>query len=507
MRIAFRVDSSAAIGTGHLMRCLTLAQRLREQGADVLFVMRDLPGAMLKRPELAGFECAVLPPPSGGGCSDGLAHSAWLGTDQATDARETLAVLGNGVDWMVVDHYAIDRQWHSVVRQRAAKIMVIDDIADRSHDCDLLLDQNLQNAPDRYSELVGYQAQTLLGPRYALLRDRFAELRPRALAKRREKLERLLIFLGGVDAAGATLLALEAIQAAGIDNLQLDVVIGPANPDRDRIRHWCGSRPNVQLFEGGVELADLMLEADLSIGAAGSASWERCCMGLPTIVVTVAENQREGATALARAGAVIWAGDKDSIATANLAAILDLFRFCPDHVFPLADAAAKLVDGEGCRRVVQEMIKPQIAIRRAGHTDCDMVWSWRNDEVTRRWSTNPQKIPLEDHRAWFAGALREERRVMVIGEDATGPVGFVRFDLAEMEATVSIFLSPERHGRGLGSALLTEALHWLKSTAPQVSEIKAHVVAGNQQSARMFEATGFARCGEDFSLAINGDRK
>lgn len=356
MRIAFRVDSSAAIGTGHLMRCLTLAQRLREQGADVLFVMRDLPGAMLQRPELAGFECAVLPPPSGGDCSDWLAHSAWLGTDQATDARETLAVLGNGVDWMVVDHYAIDRQWHSVVRQRAAKIMVIDDIADRSHDCDLLLDQNLQNAPDRYSELVGHQAQTLLGPRYALLRDRFAELRPRALAKRREKLERLLIFLGGVDAAGATLLALEAIQAAEIDNLQLDVVIGPANPDRDRIRHWCGSRPNVQLFEGGVELADLMLEADLSIGAAGSASWERCCMGLPTIVVTVAENQREGAKALARAGAAIWAGDMCTLRGDDLASCLRILRTHPDHLFPLANAAAALVDGVGLARVIERLL-------------------------------------------------------------------------------------------------------------------------------------------------------
>lgn len=493
MRIAFRVDSSAAIGTGHLMRCLTLAQRLREQGADVLFVMRDLPGAMLQRPELAGFECAVLPPPSGGDCSDGLAHSAWLGTDQATDARETLAVLGNGVDWMVVDHYAIDRQWHSVVRQRAAKIMVIDDIADRSHDCDLLLDQNLQNVPDRYSKLVGPQCTTLLGPRYALLRQRFAELRSEALARQRGKLGRLLVFLGGVDAAGATVLALNALAESGLDGLPIDVVAGPANPAIAQIRAWCASRPNAELFEGEVELADLMLAADLSIGAAGSASWERCCMGLPTVVVTVAENQREGARAMAAAGAAIWAGESGYIAEGDLAVILGVFGHCPGHLTSLSAAATKLVDGEGVSRVMSEIINEDISVRRASINDCAEIYEWRNHHKTRLYFFNNKPIKFSDHNKWYNDSLEMNDRYMLFAYNDKGGVGVVRFDIKGEAAEVSIFLNPKIRSKGFGRKVLYSAINWLRENVSSLLYLDAKILPENQASVKVFASVGFKK--------------
>jgi UDP-2,4-diacetamido-2,4,6-trideoxy-beta-L-altropyranose hydrolase len=505
MRVAFRVDSSNAIGTGHLMRCLSLAEELRAQGAEILFVMRDLPGASLGRPEAAGFACRVLPPPAGSAQPGDLPHSAWLAVAQDTDAQQTLDALRGSFDWVVVDHYALDRFWHLIVRESASRIMVIDDIADRHHDCELLLDQNLQNASDRYKGLVPQTGRILLGPRYALLRGRFTALRPEALQRPGGKLERVLVFLGGVDAAGATLFSLQGIEAAELDCLAIDVVVGPANPDLAEIRKWCGGRANTRLHEGGGELADLMLSADLSIGAAGGTAWERCCLGLPTILITIARNQQEGARALHAAGAAVWLGDIAEVELQQLAAVLKRFQAHPDRLQPLSVAAASLVDGDGCKRVVRAMLAAEVEVRAAEASDCDRVWSWRNDPDTRKWSNDQRSIAVEDHRNWFAGALNDEQRMLLIGQDARGSVGFVRFDLAGTEAAVSIFLAPARRGEGLGRNLLAQAIRRLTVDQPLTSTVRAQVVSGNLASIRLFESLGFSRSGENFSLAIKGD--
>lgn len=506
MQAAFRVDSSDAIGTGHLMRCLTLAEGLRARGAGCLFVMRDLPGAQLRAVGERGFATAILPAPKREAPRGGLAHSEWLGVDQEEDIVDTLAALPDPQDWLVVDHYALDSRWHTALRARARQVLVIDDIADRSLDCDVLVDQNLQLADDRYSGLTPSSTRKLLGPRYALLRKSFSDLRKQAGQLERIDLRRILVFLGGVDAAGGTLSALQAIELAEIDHVSIDVVIGPRNARRTEIEAWCKARKNARLVASGPEIAELMMRADLSIGAAGVTAWERCCLGLPTLLLTIAHNQRDGARALARHGAVIWGGDVAETPPSDLAAILRLMAHKPEHLVHLSNAAAVICDGDGVRRVVTEMFRRPISIRGATERDCDLIWEWRNEQGTRKFVNDSRPIDLDRHREWFAAVLTDPDRDLLIGEDSDGPVGVLRFDRSGIEATISVFLVPIRRGQGLGSHLIVAGLDWLGNRPLPVEKVVAHVLAGNRHSSNAFEAAGFAQTAQDYSIDLRNWR-
>jgi len=197
LKILIRTDSSVQIGTGHVMRCLTLADELRERGAEIVFVCRDFAG------NLCGYT------------EGNLKHAAWLGADWQTDARQVEEIIkdfNTHPDWLVVDHYALDERWERYLRSYVKKIMVIDDLADRPHDCDLLLDQNFyENLESRYDGLAPSGCKKLLGPKYALLRPEFREER-KNLRKRDGYVKRIMIFFGGSDPTNETTKALEAVR-------------------------------------------------------------------------------------------------------------------------------------------------------------------------------------------------------------------------------------------------------------------------------------------------------
>ena len=307
MKVAFRADASIEIGTGHVMRCLTLADRLRERGATTHFLCRPLDGHLGEIITARGHGLAWLP--------------VRASLDQ--DAKDSLEALADETrwDWLVVDHYGLDADWESVMRGAAMKIMAIDDLADRAHDCDLLLDQNLQE-PGRYGGLVPDDCQILIGPRYSLLRPQFAAER-RRLRPREGKLARLLVFFGGTDAGGETLKALEAIRLLGRPDLAADVVIGQDNPHRATIEAACHALLGATLHCQVGNMASLMAAADLFIGAGGTSSWERCCIGLPALVIATADNQIAQAEALARAGAQLYLGPAQSVTGERLARTLE----------------------------------------------------------------------------------------------------------------------------------------------------------------------------------------
>jgi len=244
---------------------------------------------------------------------DDLAHSHWLGTTQQYDADEALQLLSDRIwDWLVVDNYALDARWESILRQTVKNILVIDDIADRQHDCDILLDQNYYaDKETRYTGMVPAKCQLLLGPRYALLREEFRQWRQQ-VQPRNGPVKRILIFFGGVDADNFTGLTIEALAGLGLHGLHIDVVIGAQHPFREQIESAC----SVYLFCCYVQtdrMAELMAKADFAIGAGGSATWERCCMGLPSIILIVADNQRQAVFDLEQAGVVINLGDAKSV--------------------------------------------------------------------------------------------------------------------------------------------------------------------------------------------------
>ena len=317
-RIAFRADASLQIGSGHVMRCLTLADLLRSQGADCLFICRAHPGHLGDLISARGHRIHLLEPPQPTedtqGQPTGTAHAAWLGTSLARDAAESRSALimdfaeEGPCDWLVVDHYALDQNWETALRPLCRYLMVIDDLADRPHDCDLLLDPGLGRKVEDYAEFVPRGNMTLVGPQYALLRPEFAAQRATSIERRDQpQLRRLLITMGGVDRDDATGTVLDALANSDLPaDLEITVVMGPKAPWLERIRTRAAIMPRpTRVLAGVTDMARLMTESDLAIGAAGSTAWERCCLGLPTIQIVLAENQSAIGRALELASAAL----------------------------------------------------------------------------------------------------------------------------------------------------------------------------------------------------------
>lgn len=369
--IAFRTDASLQIGTGHVMRCLALAEALAAQGARCRFVGREHGGHLLDVVESRGHEALALPldplrplAANPAPTQPRLAHASWLGGDQDADARATLlALAGAGVDWLVVDHYALDATWERALRGTCQRLLVIDDLADRDHECELLLDQNQGRRAGDYAARVPPHARVLTGPRYALLRPQFAARREASLARRRSSagsVRRLLVSLGGIDRDNATGAVLKALLSAP-DVLPADcavtVVMGAQAPWLRDVRELAARLPwPTDVRVALDDMAALMAESDLAIGAAGGTSWERCCLGLPALLLVLADNQRSGARALHEAGAGHLLDRPQQLEESLPAALAHASR--RDVLAGMSRAAAGLCDGVGARRVLQAMLDP-----------------------------------------------------------------------------------------------------------------------------------------------------
>jgi UDP-2,4-diacetamido-2,4,6-trideoxy-beta-L-altropyranose hydrolase len=314
MKVCFRTDASTNMGTGHVLRCLTLADQLRHIDAEISFICRQMPGNMIEYIKEKGFSVHLLQP-----------NAADHSMNPEFDARYTLEILQEQglIDWLIVDHYSLDCQWENQMRPYTLRIMVIDDLANRAHDCDLLLDQNLfSNLEIRYDSLVSSHCLKLLGPKYALLRPEFREARHR-LRERKGKVERILLFFGGSDPTNETEKALKAIQLLNRSDLFVDVVVGHANPHRNKIEQLCSQHHHLHYHCQIKNMAELMTQADFSIGAGGSTTWERCYLGLPAITVVVAENQLETTMAVAGTGAILNLGWHEQVKAHDLSQGID----------------------------------------------------------------------------------------------------------------------------------------------------------------------------------------
>lgn len=366
MRIAFRTDATLLMGSGHVMRCLTLADVLETQGVECHFISREHPGHMLDLIRQRGFPVAVLstelPQPTKSSQVtidpvDQPTHAPWLGCDWQTDARQTGVILARlQSDWLVVDHYALDQRWEAALRPHYQKLLVIDDLADRPHHCDLLLDQNLGRRSQDYAGLVPAHCKVLIGPEYALLRPEFAALRPYSLQRReRPTLKHLLITMGGVDLPNATVQVLQALKSCVLpQDCRISVVLGRQAPSLQQVREVGQNMPwPTQVLVNITDMAQRMADSDLAIGAAGSTSWERCCLGLPTIIVVLADNQRSGARALQAVQAAHLIDSVSEIGAQLPRAVQALTQDL--RVIQHSAAASAVTDGQGADRTLRAM--------------------------------------------------------------------------------------------------------------------------------------------------------
>lgn len=355
MKIAFRVDSTSRIGTGHFMRCLTLADALKQRGARIRFVSRELPMHLRDMLAAKNMKLTSLDSYANASPTDDLKHAHWLGTSQTQDAQATIQALSDqSWDWLIVDHYALDACWESALRNTTKQIMVIDDIADRQHDCDVLLDQNYYaDMQTRYIGKVPVHCQLLLGPRYALLRDEFRQ-KHEQIKPRSGPVKRVFVFFGGVDTDNYTGRAIEALSEINISDLHVDVVIGAQHPRREMIQAACVKQGYV-CYVQTKRMAELMAAADLAIGAGGSASWERCCLGLPALLVALADNQVDIAKALDSIGACVYLGTKETANSLAIQRAITNLSDMYDQLERISQRAFSLVDGIGVERVCQEL--------------------------------------------------------------------------------------------------------------------------------------------------------
>ncbi|MDO9623701.1 MAG: UDP-2,4-diacetamido-2,4,6-trideoxy-beta-L-altropyranose hydrolase [Pseudomonas sp.] len=368
IRIAFRADASLQMGTGHVMRCLTLADALSAQGADCLFICREHQGNLIEQIRNKGYRVNALPvaPPLGASplaiktASDeqSPAHSHWLGATQVEDAVACVAILADvNSDWLIVDHYALDASWELALKPHYRKLMVIDDLADRPHLCDLLLDQTFGRDAEDYRALVPTSSQLLCGSQYALLRPEFAALRDYSLQRRANpQLHQLLITMGGIDKDNATGRVLEALRGCSLpEQCQITVVMGTTAPWLAEVSRKAQSMPwPTTVMVGVSDMAQLMADSDLAIGAAGATSWERCCLGLPTVMVVLAENQKTAAVLLEEVQAVLRLNTGANLA-AELRKIIHRINCEKELLKTISVQAARITDGAGCLIVASKL--------------------------------------------------------------------------------------------------------------------------------------------------------
>ncbi len=369
INIIFRVDASLQMGSGHVMRCLTLGQELLRAGAGVCFVCREHEGHMAEQIKQHGISVFKLPPPAQKEKSRIAGQYAdWLGVDWRQDARETIASFDRkdfpwstkDISWLVVDHYTLDSGWHNMLRPYVQQIMVIDDLANRRLDCDLLLDQTLDRTAGDYKKLVDGHCVFLTGTEFALLRPQFAVYRKMSLFRRKNGRSsgRILVSMGGMDPANLSGVALAALELLPWHkNITVDMVLGVHAPHYKEIcRRSSESFLKIKVHHAVKNMAELMTRADFAIGTGGITSWERCCLGLPTLLVVEEENQRLIASRLEELGAIIAIQLSEHLQNDIAAATISLFTN-PEKYIAMSNAAANVCHGTGAEIVAARMMR------------------------------------------------------------------------------------------------------------------------------------------------------
>lgn len=364
----FRVDASLEIGTGHVMRCLTLADALSAFGSYCHFICRDHDGNLIELIRNKGYEVHVLAlaqlsvdsseanqSASGG---QEVLHSNWLGATQSEDAEACASLLAKlRPEWLIVDHYALDARWEQALKPYYNKLMVIDDLADRPHLCNLLLDQTYGRDPGDYRALVPHSCRMLCGSQYAMLRPEFATLRPYSLQRRTQPtLRELMVTMGGIDKDNATGQVLQALRTCALPpECHITVIMGAHAPWLEAVSQQAQTMHlPTRVLAGVGDMARLMADSDLAIGAAGATSWERCCLGLPTIMLPLAVNQVKTCHILSEKGAGLIILGLEELSV-QLPQILKMLVHKSDVLSQITAISSSITDGRGIERVTKSI--------------------------------------------------------------------------------------------------------------------------------------------------------
>ena len=474
------------------MRCLTLADTLKSRGISCRFLCREHEGHMADEIGQRGHAVTLLPTP------EAERRDSWLGVDWQFDATQCRHLVQQVMPrWLIVDHYGLDSRWETEFADLGTRIVVLDDLADRPHVAALLLDQTYGRDTADYDGLVPLDCKILCGPHFAILRPEFPRLREKALGRRRSgECNRLLLSMGGYDANNATGRIIDFLIAhPDLPLTHLDVVLGSKAPWLKAVDERLKAVSfATKLHVDTLQMPELIMTADLCVGAAGTSSWERCALGLPTITAILADNQITVAQNLAAAGAITNLGSLDAGFEERLN---DIFvkALEPVTLQKMAQAAAVITDGNGTSRMTDAIQAIALNVRPAAMADAADVWQWRFESGAARYYRQSQVPSLQQHLDWFSRALADPCRMMLIIEEEDGPVGHIRFDCTgDNEAEVGICLALRARGRNLSVPALVAAIDTARGHG--IKTVLAEVHRDNTASLALFRRAGFTKIGE-----------
>lgn len=501
----FRVDASVLIGMGHLMRCLNLAEILYRNGFKIHFVLRDM-GVPEKLLDNENFTFHLLSKPKGDIFFKQNDYSTWLQVDleqEIYEIKKYLNTLNSKCEWLIVDHYGLDIIWEKNLKTHCHKLLVIDDLANRQHECDILLDQNFfLNGMNRYKNLIPSDSIFLLGCNYTLLNDKYRVLCGQA--KIRNQISTVLINFGGADLHNETLKALLGVlKNQNINPLTIYVVVGEICPHKEEIKKICQVNEKCFLYCQTSKLNELIMSADLAVGSGGMALWERMALGLPSIATSIADNQQKILEDLSKAGFIKYLGGFKSTTSEKYTDILDYYLNNLEELSQMSKLCIGLVDGRGCERVLHQMnilsCLKKIYLKLAVPEDMMMIYDWRNNEQVRKWSLSSDIIDISAHQRWYLQALNNNDCKILLSFYKNKAIGVLRLDTKNSDVELSLYLSPEFIGKGLGFSVVSSGIVWVKKNRPQVKNIIAKILSGNIPSQKIFIKAGFLKCTTFFS--------
>jgi UDP-2,4-diacetamido-2,4,6-trideoxy-beta-L-altropyranose hydrolase len=483
--LLIRSDASIAMGTGHVMRCLALAQAWRDAGGNITFAMAEATPSIEARLRIEGINVVRLPV-SPGSMEDSARTSGLARQEEAT--------------WVVVDGYQFESAYQTALRTPELKVLFVDDQGDAPpYSADLVLNQNLHAGEDLYRDRAAH-TRLLLGQRYILLRREFAFWRKRTF-EIAPRARRILVTMGGSDPDNVTERILRILLAE--PDLELTVVVGGSNPHVASVEQLVekANRP-IRLLKDVSDMPALMVWADLVVAGAGTTSWEICMMGLPAALCVLAPNQEKIAGELARPGAAAdlgYAGKAPADKTGEV--LCELLRSQAKRA-TMSARGREIVDGLGAERVLAFLWGDPV-LRRTVESDCKSAWEWENDPSVPAMSLAREPIPWERYMEWFRARLADSRSILYTAVNREGhPMGMVRYQLDGTQAVLSINLGAAFRGKGNGRKMLFLATEELFRNSG-VTAIDAFVRVSNQPSIRLFEGAGFRKAGVE---TVHGDQ-
>ena len=501
MKVVFRVDASLKIGTGHVMRCLALAKLLKENSVNVEFICRQHEGNLNNKISSIGFNVYELKEIEESEVDNKLLHSHWLGVTQYEDANDCINLLkSEKTDWLIVDHYALDEDWQSELKPFCERIMVIDDLADRKHQCDILLDQTFDRQPKDYAALVPKDCLLLLGSQYALLRPDFAKWRSSSLERRsKAEFKQLLINMGGYDVDNVTGKVLNELNKCHLpDDINIIVVMGRSAPHLNNVRAIANNLPcNVEVKIDVENMAEIMANVDMAIGASGISTWERCCLALPSIQIVIAKNQAFSAETLARHNAVkLLKGTQG---------IYNLLKNATEWMHVTGRAASQTCDGLGIYKIFNKLTDYKISIEDVGEVtlcnyanlnlyDKKLVLDMRNHPEIKKWMKNQCDISKESHLSFIQNLQSniDQRYFLVkLNYKVIGSINFSQIDLHN-SLEFGLYTNPLENLKGKGRILEAAASHYAFEEL-SVKKIKLKVFSCNERAINFYQKYGFEK--------------